>query len=661
MLLCSFLLIRSIGAAQGLAEVCGLCSDAGRREAMIQRVLAIRVEKRAVAREGLLWFLSFLPATLKEKTATYLDTFMPIIMESFQDDAEAVREVSIRAGRVVISVLGLRSSIDISTLLLGGLYKDDYKIRLYSLQLLGELLVLIGDIKVGFSSFGETDEVEEEVEQLGATRILSRLRERLGKPLLDRILASIYLIRSDFAISVRQHALQIWKGIVSNTPKTLIEVMPVLVEIIVTYLSRVEEDLRLISGRCIGELVSKLGDRVLPAIINPLQEGLQGKSTEARLGICTGLTEILSACSRKQAEDYIQVIIRTVKSAVVDESVEVSAQGARGFLVLYRLVGAIAVDQILPVLLTDLRSSTDGDHQMRVLRGLREIVYLRPKEMLEYLIPLLLVTPMSAASTAALCTVLKVSGSYMPTHFHSIFPAVIAELIVAEKNQSSLLNDLKEVVVAIVTSLEQQGVHHFIVEIGKYLENENNSAQRRWGCYFVEQLFLHFQKAEIEEYYPVLLKLLLARITDPEIAVAMALREAMQSMVTSVPLDRLVPHGDFIKNCLASNISSARHKTSSLRDKVSGELIFPYFTIPKAADPFLTLFLFGLVNGSTQMKEISADIIGDICTLATVEVLKPTLLKTVGPLIRVLGERQPSNVKSAILSVSRVVPIVCAE
>lgn len=647
-------IVSLLGAAQGLAEICGLCNDLAKRESLIERVLSLRNNFSPFAREGIMWFLSFLPSTLKEQAALYLDTSLPIILDGFHDEVDAVREVSIRAGKILITVLGLRHAVHIARILVTGLYKDDYKIRLYSSQLIGDLLLLLGDVKVGLNAFSEVDEGDDEGgEQLGATKILSRIRERLGKQLTDEVLASLYLVRSDFAVAVRQHALQIWKAIVANTPRTLIEIMPILIGIIVSHLSSVEEDLRLISGRCVGELVSKLGDRVLPEIIRPLEDGFQQSSEEARLGICTGLTEILTACSRKQAEDYIAVLIRTVHCALSDDAKEVSHQGAKAFMILYRLVGSVAVDQIVPVMIKDLASTTrDKAQKAKILRGLREIVCLKPREMLEYLLPLLLISPMTLPSAEALASILEVAGTYTYHHFHSIISLTIQELFSCESEQTDLAREkyqaLRNLVITIVSSTDQTGLHQLVLELGRHVEHESNLKRRRWGCFFYELFFQSSSKAEYEEYLPLILKQLLSRITDSDLNVVMALKDCLTSMVSHIALEKFLPHVDFMRNCIASNISTARHKTGSQNIETS----LQYFSLPKSLEPFLTLFLYGLVHGNTQAKEISAEIIGTLCSLALPEVLKPTLIKTVGPLIRILGERHPSTVKSAILTVS---------
>ena len=58
-----------------------------------------------------------------------------------------------------------------------------------------------------------------------------------------------------------------------------------------------------------------------------------------------------------------------------------------------------------------------------------------------------------------------------------------------------------------------------------------------------------------------------------------------------------------------------------------------------------------------KMRETAADVIAELAAMADPAVLKPYLIKTSGPLIRVVGDRFPSNVKAAILQVPGFVSI----
>ena len=57
----------------------------------------------------------------------------------------------------------------------------------------------------------------------------------------------------------------------------------------------------------------------------------------------------------------------------------------------------------------------------------------------------------------------------------------------------------------------------------------------------------------------------------------------------------------------------------------------------------------GILNGSPELKEQSAKLLGEVVSLTTPEALKPALNNVTGPLIRIFGDRFSLNVKVAIL------------
>ena len=81
---------------------------------------------------------------------------------------------------------------------------------------------------------------------------------------------------------MRNAALHVWKSIVVNTPRTLGEILPVLMERIIGALAASGSDQRTGASRCLGELVRKLAERVLPTIVPILQQGLSHPDSNTR-------------------------------------------------------------------------------------------------------------------------------------------------------------------------------------------------------------------------------------------------------------------------------------------------------------------------------------------------------------------------------------------
>lgn len=54
-----------------------------------------------------------------------------------------------------------------------------------------------------------------------------------------------------------------------------------------------------VAARTLGDLVRKLGERVLPEIIPILEKGLDSDEPDQRQGVCIGLSEIMGSTSRE--------------------------------------------------------------------------------------------------------------------------------------------------------------------------------------------------------------------------------------------------------------------------------------------------------------------------------------------------------------------------
>lgn len=52
-----------------------------------------------------------------------------------------------------------------------------------------------------------------------------------------QVFARVYMARSDIGHSVRNAALHVWKTIVSNTPRTLAEILPALLDQLIASLA----------------------------------------------------------------------------------------------------------------------------------------------------------------------------------------------------------------------------------------------------------------------------------------------------------------------------------------------------------------------------------------------------------------------------------------
>lgn len=105
-----------------------------------------------------------------------------------------------------------------------------------------------------------------------------------------------------------------------------------------------------------GDLVRKLGERILPEIIPILENGLNSKKSNERQGVCVGLSEIISSTSREQVFIYVDSLVPTVRRALCDELPDVRKAAAKTFDNLHSTIGVKALEDILTDLLNKMVS-----------------------------------------------------------------------------------------------------------------------------------------------------------------------------------------------------------------------------------------------------------------------------------------------------------------
>ena len=153
------------------------------------------------------------------------------------------------------------------------------------------------------------------------------------------LIPSTRLLRSDVALMVRQASLHIWKVVVTNTAQTLREILPTLIHLLLGCLASESHDKRKVAARTLGDLVRKLGERVLPEVIPMLEKGLGSKVKQERQGVCIGLSEIIEQTSRDNVLLYVDSLLPTVRNALRDGEPEVRAAAAMTFNSLHSNVG----------------------------------------------------------------------------------------------------------------------------------------------------------------------------------------------------------------------------------------------------------------------------------------------------------------------------------
>ncbi|KAL9182373.1 hypothetical protein ACHAXT_013025 [Thalassiosira profunda] len=637
------------GAAQGLSEVLVASGAQLTENVMINEILPLKSHPKAGTREGVLWVLTFLPSVLGQAYSSLIDESLPALLSGLADDNEAVRDVALRAGRVLVRSLGKAHKDKILPSLEDGLANEDYRIRVASLTLLGDLLGMLGGTKVGKANTDTQDDIRQ------AERAQAQIALALGNETRKRVLSSLYLARSDTAAVVRQSAVQVWKTVVSVTPRTLREILSQLVDQIVTALASGDPERTQVAGRCLGDIVQKLGDQVLPEIIPVLRDNLYRGDEYTRQGVCVGLAEVIDCSSKEQLQKFLDIIIKVVQDALCDDDQEVRTMAASCFQNLYNVVGNRTLDEIVPALLVAMESE-DEEEKTRALNGMTGILSVRSRELLPYIIPKLLKSPFTISNADALGSISSATSETIHMHFSTIIPTLITELAsFSDGDLDEEEKERKEAVRRCCRSVYHNvgpiGINWLVSEIASKCTHDKESVRKEacWSFQVVleENAAMWKKAADFYEQIPVIIRELSHRLNDDSTAVLKANNKALAALTSCVPAEELVTHLQFLRNLIASMVSDARYRKGGVGD---GEFFLPGFNMPKGLEPLLPIYQRGILYGNAHTREMAAAGLGELITITATKYLAgPFLIKLTGPLLRIVGDRNPSEVKIAIV------------
>ncbi len=622
------------GAAQGLASVVVALGHSRAVEAIQEDVLPLVSHTSSAAREGALWAICFFPGSMGVDFTPFVPDVLRAVLTGLSDESEMVREVAMRAGHILVSSHGKDSASVMLPALETGISDDNWRIRQSSVYILGDMLRLLS-----------TDNSK------GAAILQKNHAIMVEKERRNSMLAALYLARSDMAAVVRQAALQVWKSFVTQTPRMLREILPVLIERIISALGSGQGDKQTVAGRALGDVVKKWGEKVLSEVVPFLVGGLSNEDELMRQGVCVGLTEIIKSADHSQVEHFLGEISPAVQQAVCDPSPEVREQAALAFQALHRLVGQRAIGDVIPSLMTRLHSPCESEAETAIF-GLCEVLRLRPKELLSFLIPKLLVTPISLSHARTLAAASRATPRHIHMHLKQILRRLMDEIVetkewkdseenqLAEVEQQQRLDTLHEAGKALVTSVEDIGMNWLCTELSELAGSEKGGVIRRSEVLGLMCEMFEGSKTDLNPYVPILLKTLLQCLAERDTSLLQFNLLAARALDARIGAQSLSAHLSFTRGVLSSVVREMKQHDT---------VFLPGLNISRGLEPWLPMFQYGLLNGSVDAREIAARGIGDLVQSTKIEFLKPFLIKLTGPLIRVAGERFQGNSKAAII------------
>ena len=639
------------GAAQGLCEVVKVMGTT-KLEQLVKEAVGIsgRIDIPSATRDGYLLLFVFLPPVFGDDFAHHVVTVIPAILRGLSDESEVVRETALRAGQKIIQMYSEKAQKLFVPELERGLINENWRIRYSSVILLSEFLFKVADITGKMTS-----ETADDDDTMGSDKVHQKISQVIGKNMCHRVLAGLYYLRQDIALVVRQASIHAWKLIVPNTPKILREIAPAMLETLFECFSSRSSEKVQIAQRTLADIIRKLADRMLGDVIQffdrKLLENQRTDSDDSdtcivkemrREGVCMALSEITNNANKDNLTVYFKILANPIKMALLDESEEVRTEASKAFSSIHNVVHSQAVTEILNPL-CDINNLSEEQTDY-ALDSLAQIMAMKSRVILPTLLPLLL---HPIPNTKALAMISEVAGEAIGRSIGIIIPALVDAVTTTRKNDPESLERCLTECQSVMLSVEDDDVSRQILTSllsSAVPDNEN----RCLSVLALLNVFMEETELEVSEHAMAIMKVLLLLCRSTNVSILDATWKALETLVSKrMETEDYLSNMNYLRQVVHSTISNSKPP-------------LPGFVLSKkSVTPILPIYRECLLNGTAEVKEMTANGLEEIVKYSSPDALKSQVINITGPLIRVLGDRFGADVKTAILGALDALLLSC--
>jgi len=542
-------------------------------EQLLSELLKKCNDDSPLIRESYLGVFIFIPPNTQGKFERYLNKALPIFLKNLSHENEDVRKIAVRVVQLLIQDYGRTNMESFFVPLEEGLFQQNWRTRQSCITLMGEML----------------DKME-------------ALSRREGKQLIsheikNRILASVYILRSDHSGTIHVNAVSIWKSLVENTPKFLLALTPELVLRVVQICDKDVSEPREIAGTSVQGLISKYQGKLFSSYLRHFEMYFD----KYPKGVAFALRIVCESATRNLLITYSDNIIQILEHLLHSNDKDF-LENAGG--IFHDLYNKTTIDNKDPGALSLL------DKVVIYPAACRELLKFKNDGITKALLPKIMSSEHRSKTLPEVADLIA-DDLFNIRELNDIFTQII-------NGGDSLLNATK----IIVASLSD---HSNLESALNKLEYPVQSILH------IVDYFCSHTKLNFTGYVDKLLTLILPALLANEPETISFLPEVLKKTIASIPKEELCFYFPIFKS----------HLTNARRIQLFNE--------PKGLDPFLPILQSAIMYGSPEIKEMASRGYCDIIQLTDEAPLLPYAVNIAGPLIRVLSERVPGDVKVGIL------------
>ncbi|MGH0178528.1 UNVERIFIED_CONTAM: hypothetical protein FKN15_077595 [Acipenser sinensis] len=664
------------GAAYGLA---GLVKGLGilslkQLEIMATLTDGIQDKKNFRRREGALFAFEMLCNMLGKLFEPYVVHVLPHLLLCFGDGNQYVREAADDCAKAVMRNLSAHGVKLVLPSLLLALEEESWRTKAGSVELLGamafcapkqlssclpnivpKLTEVLTDSHVKVQKAGQQalrliGSVIRNPEILAITPILidaltdpSRKTHKCLQTLLDTkfvhfidapslalIMPIVQRAFQDRSTDTRKMAAQIIGNMYSLTDqKDLSPYLPSVIPGLKASLLDPVPEVRTVSAKALGAMVKGMGESCFDDLLPWLMETLASEQSSVdRSGAAQGLAEVMAGLGVEKLDKLMPDVVATASK------VDIASHVRDGYIMMFIYLPLTFGDKfppyvgpIIPCILKDDENTSEF-----ALDGLKQVMAVKSRSVLPYLVPKLTAPPVN---TRVLAFLSAVAGDALTRHLAVILPALMSALkekLGAEEVEQELASCQ-----AVILSVEDEVGQRIIIEDLLEASRSADVGMRRAAATLLNG-YVSKTKADHSTHTRSLVSGLVRLFNDGDSAVLNESWDALSSITKKLDAGSQLALIDDLHRDIRTAGNEAKGET------------LPGFCLPKkGVTSILPVLREGVLTGSPEQKEEAAKALGLVIKLTSAEALRPSVVNITGPLIRILGDRFSWNVKVALL------------
>ena len=623
--------VRRSGAAQGYAEILVSFEESYTDKCLMKLINKIQ-DGNHIVKEGYLSVFVFMPGCLGDKFEKYFELIFPLIIECFSDEHENVRNVSNKIFEICIKIFAKKNTTQLVEPLLDRLFSENWRIRNSSIALIKTLISSLG------AEFSKENS------------------EYFKKELRDKILTYTFILKSDTSGNTETLANMIWRDYVDNIPKYLSKILVNIYEQLMNLINdEMNEECYNIARANVGLLATKFSDKffneLLPIIKdNIIKEKNNEYITDASfIIIYVAITESSIRLLSSNRNYILKIMYENIFTEFSSVRIKIAD-------IVYEMANRLNDHNMKRNLVNNVMKQARGkpsNVQKQALEIVGNLTEISKADVIRYVIIEIFKTPYEEGFFD-LGTM--ISGEIVESiddmnDAKNIFESLYNTFISCPK--MSL-----DTVVAITSKLEEQYFELFIKfleKIDKKIKKDklNNNEKEKINDkesleYYFSELIANFcSKTEqsLESIYDNIVEIIIGLFHYDNEFLIKNIGNILKTLVERTEKTQVV---DIILTTLLKCMNQ-------FYDEIKGQVEYneeKFETeVGKKLSIILEHLLFTIQNELLygNDKILACKLINDIIHYIKREKLKPYIMKLIGPIIRILGEKISLEIKEKLL------------